>query len=262
MTRASHAALAGANAVALLAMLVLNGLANALPLNGLNTGEIADLYPNLFVPAGLTFSIWGLIYAWLLAFVVFGAVRAGRRDRSSAFLAAIGPWFVVNGVANALWIVAWHWLRPGLALLLMFVLLASLLAMYKRLGVGARPVPAAERWLVHAPVSVYLGWITVATIANVTALAVHIGAPQFGLVPAVLTVVVLLTAVCIALAALGNRRDVAFAAVSVWAFVGIWLKRSGAPEPGSAIVAWAALAGIVVLVLAIAAVLLRGRRVA
>ena len=75
MNRASHAALAGANAVALLAMLVLNGLANALPLNGMNTGEISDLYPNLFVPVGLTFSIWGLIYAWLLAFVVFGAVH-------------------------------------------------------------------------------------------------------------------------------------------------------------------------------------------
>ncbi len=252
------------NAAGLSVALVCNGLANALPLNGMDTGQLSDLYPNLFVPVGATFAIWGLIYLWLLAFVGYGFALI-RQDRSDNPLAGIGPWFLVNMLANAAWIFAWHWQFVALSLVIMGVILASLLAMYLRLGVGRRPAPAADRWLVHAPVSIYLGWITVASIANVTTLAVQLGASPFGAAQGVATVAVMATALFIAARMLWARHDVLFALVVAWAFAGIRLERSGAAQEGSELVAAAALVGLVVVVAAslwtLVAQLRRGRAV-
>lgn len=259
MDRRTRLLWAALNALALTAALVANGLANALPLNGRNTGELSALYPNLFVPMGLTFSIWGLIYLWLLALVGFGFVLA-RSDRAATPLDALRPWFAVNCLANGAWIVAWHWMQVELSLALMGVILGSLLAMHGRLGVGVRPASAADRWLVHAPISVYLGWITVATIANVTTVAVDWGAPAFGTGPAVATVGVLAVAVAIAGRMLWARRDVLFSMVVLWALLGITLKRWGAPEDGSGLVATAALVGLVGLGVATVATAVRGAR--
>jgi hypothetical protein len=261
---ARHPPWAALNAVALVLALVANTLAVTLPLNGQDTGALSDLYPNLFVPAGLTFSIWGVIYSWLIAFVVYG-LASSRARAPEGPVATLGPWFVVNGLANAAWIFAWHWMLVPLSLAIMLVLLASLIVMYLRLGIGVRPTGAAERWLVRVPISIYMGWITVATIANVTALAVDLGAPSFGPVPAILTVVVLATAVAITAAMLWTRRDVAFALVVVWAFLGIYLARSASSEDGAALIATTALVGLVALglgVLAAAVAQLTGRAAA
>lgn len=247
------------NTLGLAVALVCNGLANALPLNGKGTGELSDLYPNLFVPAGLTFSIWGVIYLWLLAFVGYGFTLVGD-DRDRNPLALIGPWFLVNTLANAAWIFAWHWQQVELALVIMGVILTSLIAMYLRLGVGRAPAPRADRWLVHAPVSVYLGWITVASIANVTTLAIDLGATPYGTVQAGLTAGVMATAVLITGRMLQAHRDLLYAGVVVWAFLGIWLKRSSSQEDGSGIVATAALVGIVLLIVGMIAAKVRRRR--
>jgi hypothetical protein len=240
------------NAAGLGFALFANGLANALPLNGRNTGELSALYPNLFVPAALTFSIWGLIYLGLIAVVVYGFAGEASENRPSV-LEALGPWFLVSCLANGAWIFAWHWQLVGLSLGIMLVILGSLVAMYLRLGIGRRPTTTGETWAVRVPVSVYLGWITVATVANTTALAVDLGAPSFGQGPAMLTVAVLAAVVAITGAVLRTRRDLAFALVVVWAFVGIVLRRSGAPEVGSALVHTAATGGLVVVVLALLA---------
>lgn len=252
--RARSTTWAALNAVGLLVAIVVNGLAAGLPLNGMDTGALSDLYPNLFVPIGLTFSIWGVIYLWLLAFVVYGLARS-RSDEPGGHLERIGPWFLVNCSANAAWIFAWHWKLVGLSLALMLVILASLIAMYLRLGIGRRPADPGERWLIHTPISIYLGWITVATIANVTTLAVDLGAPAFGPVPALLTVGVLAIAVLITAGVLWRRRDVAYALVVVWAFLGIYLKRADAVEDGSGLVATAALVCLVALIVSVGAAL-------
>ena len=234
------------NVAGLAVALVCNGLANAIPLNGMNTGELSDLYPNLFVPVGLTFSIWALIYTWLLAFVGYGFVLA-RDDDPRNPLALIGPWFVVNTLANGAWIFAWHWQLVPLSVGIMLVILGSLVAMYQRLGVGVQPAPGSTRWFVHAPISIYLGWITVATIASVTTLAVDVGAPAFGAVPAALTAGVMATAVGIAGRMLWARGDLLYASVVLWAFVGIYLKRHDATDAGSGVVEAAAAVGLVLL---------------
>ena len=248
-----------ANAAGLVVALCLNGLANALPLNGITTGALSDRYPNLFVPMGATFSIWALIYTGLLAFVVYGAVLV-RSDRARTPLDVIGPWFVVNMLANAAWIVAWHWMQVPLSLGIMTIILGSLLAMYRRLGVGVSIVPAPDRWLVHAPISVYVGWISVATIANVTALAVDLGAPAFGTGPAVATVCMLAVAVALAARMLWAHRDALFALVVAWALLGIHLKRAASEAAGSPMVAGAALAGLGLLGVALGLAAVRARR--
>ncbi|MFT5584881.1 MAG: hypothetical protein ACI9VR_002469 [Cognaticolwellia sp.] len=259
MTKQSRLIWALLNAAGLVLALVCNGLANALPFNGLGTGQLSDLYPNLFVPVGLTFSIWGVIYLWLMGLVGYSFALI-RREQERNPLALIGPWFLVNCLANAAWIFAWHWQFVSVSLVVMGLILVSLVAMYLRLGVGKEPASAADRWLVHAPISVYMGWITVATIANVTTLAIDLGASPFGPIPALLTASVMSVAVLIAGRMLWAYRDVLYALVVAWAFLGIYLKRSTASEDGSQLVATAALIGLVVLGLGLLATVVRKLR--
>lgn len=244
MTRHKYA-FPALNTVGLILVLTLNGLANALPINGVTTGGVSDRYGNLFTPAGLTFSIWGLIYLLLTAFVVYGWVAA-RGDRDS-FSGRVGPWFFVSCLANSGWILAWHYRLLPLSLVLMLVLLGSLLAVYLRLGVGRGEVSRGAWAFVHLPFSVYLGWITVATIANITILLVSVRWGAFGLSPQFWTVAVIGAAIVIALAMAFTRRDIYFCLVVDWALIGILLKRLGdATVPDQAVVA-AAIAGIVMV---------------
>ncbi|MFZ5816157.1 MAG: hypothetical protein ACOY93_12795 [Bacillota bacterium] len=213
-----------ANLLAFVGTVVVNALANALPINGRNTGEISDLYPNLFVPWGATFSIWGVIYLLLLCFALYQA-RPTRGSVDVPPAEKVGWWFVVSCVANVGWILAWHYEMVALSLVIMLVILASLLTIYFRLGVGTKAVAKAEKYFVHVPFSVYLGWITVATIANVTALLVKLQWNRLGLSEVFWTVAVILIATGISLAMLWRHSDFSFAAVVVWAFLGIIMKR-------------------------------------
>ena len=213
------------NVLSFAAMVTVNVLANILPINNRTTGALSDSYPNLFVPAGLTFAIWGVIYLLLLLFSVYQL--KGFVKRRNASVDTIGIYFILSSAANIGWIFAWHYQKVLASLLLMLILLISLITIYIRLGIGRQKVTMLERWLIHLPVSVYLGWITVATIANVTALLVHAGWNGFGLSPVFWTVAVTAAALAITIAMLLTRRDAAYALVVVWALVGIVIKRSG-----------------------------------
>jgi hypothetical protein len=219
------------NLVAFLGTIAVNAMANALPINGKTTGELSEFYPNLFVPAGLTFSIWGLIYLLLAIFAIYQI--AAPTGKSADFLQRIGPLFVIASAANIGWIFLWHYQRVSASLVLMLILLASLLAVYLRLGIGIRAASWRERLLVHLPFSVYLGWITVATVANVTAVLVHVSWNRFGASQELWTVVVLIVAALITLAVLFTRSDLFYALVILWAFLGILIKRLAVDSPPS-----------------------------
>lgn len=144
-------------------------------------------------------------------------------------------------------------------------ILASLVVMFQRLGVGhwgpARPpAPPIQRWLVHAPISLYLGWITVATVANVTTLAADTGVSAFGSGPAWVTVAVLGVVVAITGRMLWARHDLVYAGVVLWALLGIFLKRSAATEAGSELVSSAALLCLVLVAVAMPASWARRRK--
>ena len=223
------------NVLAVVGTIAINGLANALPLNGLTTGEISDRFDVYFVPAGYVFSIWGLIYLALIGFAVYQALPAQRENPR---LRRVGYLFAVSCVANVAWLFLWHYERFLLTVVAMGTLLLSLIAIYLRLGIGRTRVPAAERWLVRVPFSIYLGWVTVATIANVTSLLDYVNWSGWGVSPEAWTVIMLIAATGIASAVSLTRGDVAYMLVIVWAFAGIGVKHAGTPVV--AIAAWAA----------------------
>jgi hypothetical protein len=235
------------NVLALLGTVVANGLANALPLNGQATGEISDRFDVYFVPAGYVFSIWGLIYLSLGAFVVYQALP-GQRDNPA--LRRVGYLFALSCVANVAWLFLWHYERFPLTIVAMLALLLLLIGIYLRLGIGRAPASTAERWFVRVPFSIYLGWVTVATIANASQLLVYLNWGGWGISPEVWTLIMLGAATAITAAVAITRGDVAYGLVIVWAFVGIAVKH--ADTPIVATTAWV-MTGVVVLVTALGA---------
>jgi tryptophan-rich sensory protein len=239
------------NIFAVIFALVLNGLANALPINGRNTGEISDSIPNLFVPAGLTFAIWGVIYLLIGVFAIFQARDIFKTQKEDMpFLEQIGPWFVIGQLANGVWILFWHYGQISISVAVMLVLLASLLISYQRLNVGRNLVAPAEKMAVHTMVSVYLGWISVATIANITALLVTEGWNRWGISEATWTVLVIIVAIILGVLMLIMRKDIAYTAVIIWSLIGIALKRSDPqfiPQPVIVAISWVGIAILIII---------------
>jgi tryptophan-rich sensory protein len=219
--------------VGLIATVTVNGLANALPLNGQATGDIINRDPVYFLPAGWVFSIWGLIYLALVAFVAYGLMPAGRRDPR---IQRLGPPFLLTCAANCTWLFLWHWERLPLSMVVMVGLLLALIACYGIAHAERGATSFVERVCLRFPFSLYLGWVSVATIANATVTLDRAGWGGWGMAPELWAAIMI--AVGAALAALIGigRNDPVYAAVFVWAFVGIAVR-----QRDTALVAWAAL---------------------
>lgn len=218
--------LAVLNSLGFLGTIIVNALANILPINDKTTAVLSNQYPNLFVPAGLTFSIWGVIYLLLAIFVIYGFIVAINKDvQESVFIEKINWLFVIASILNMSWIFAWHYENVPLSLFVMLLLLASLIMIYLRLNIGISESKTSEKYLVHLPFSVYLGWITIATIANVTALLVDIQWNTFGLGEQFWTILVIIVGVVITLLILFRRKDIFYSLVVDWALIGILVKR-------------------------------------
>ncbi len=231
------------NIAAALVALVVNGMANAIPLNGQTTAAISDKFPVYFVPAGYVFAIWGVIYLGWIAFVVYQALPAQRENPR---LRRIGWLFVLSCLANASWIFLWHYEYFPLTAVVMLSLLALLIAIYLRLDIGREQVSTLEKWCVDIPFSLYLSWISVATIANITDALYYWKSDVLGIAPDVWAVIMLLAASGIALAVALTRADIAFLLVMVWSFAGIAVKQAGVPLVANA--AWV-LAAVAVLMI-------------
>jgi len=211
--------------------ILVNALAVLLPLNGKTTQELSDALPNFFVPAGLTFSIWSIIYILWIVFAVYQARDLFKKEEiDMPFLSQISGLFILSGVANSAWIFLWHYEYVGYSLLIMVLLLCSLLAIYVRLNIGKAMVPMREKLCVHVPFSVYLGWITVATIANVTAFLVSVEWDGFGIDQLTWTILIIAIGTLLTYLMLVLRKDVAFSLVVLWAYLGIWMKRMTQPN--------------------------------
>lgn len=220
--------------------LTLNALANTLPINGLSTGDISDMFPVRFTPAGYVFSIWGIIYLGLIIYAIYQALPA---QRDNTRLQSIAWPFVVSNVANSLWILAWHYLQITLSLLIMLLLFATLLHIYHHLGTGRFAVERTEALAVRMPFSIYLGWITVATVANTTITLYNLGWQQGAAFWASVAIIVGLV---IGLMVLRRRQDIVYTAVLAWAFIGIAVAQWSAQ-----LVAWTAIVAAAVLLVMI-----------
>lgn len=201
------------NLILFAGMVVMNYLANALPLNGKTTGQLSDAYPNLFTPAGVTFSIWGVIYILLLIFCVIQFTTSYQ-----AVISRIGWLIGLTCVFNALWILAWHYERLPLSLILMLGLLVSLIW----INVFIRDLPDA---FIKAGFGIYLGWICIATIANVTALLVNFGWDGSAISGQTWTIIMILAGAVIVSVTIWRLENPFIGMAVVWAFAGIMIKR-------------------------------------
>jgi hypothetical protein len=202
---------------------VVNAAAVAIPLGGNTTAELSDRFPVLVTPANYVFGIWSVIYVLLLAFTVYQALPAQRTDpalRRLGFLPAI------TGILNAAWVLLWQYQVFALTVPVMLALLVTLILIYRRLRATDAPAgSAAFGWFVVLPFSVYLGWITVATIANISQMLYHAGYRGAPIGPDAWAFIVLGVGFAIAAITVVRHRDVAYGAVIVWAYLGIAVKQ-------------------------------------
>ncbi|MGA2614722.1 MAG: tryptophan-rich sensory protein [Spirochaetia bacterium] len=244
------------NAALILAVLVVNALAVGLPLNGRSTAAISAGFAALFVPAGYVFSIWGLIYVGLLAFGVFQLLPSRGEN---GLVRATDGWFALSCVANCAWLFAWHYGLYPLSLLIMAVLLASLVFAYAGLHrrAAAQTPTIAGRLLVRLPFSIYLGWITVASLANLSDVLSWANVAGLGQPNAVWASALCILAGLIGLIVATRYRDAAYSAVIVWALAGIIVKQA---EYG--LIVWASVTAIALAVFGLLLGFLLRRRLA
>jgi len=227
-----------------------NGAANVLPINGLTTAEISDRFRVFVVPAGYVFAIWGLIYLGQVGFLI-QTLRPSRLE--DPLLRQLGLLPALVGLLNGSWILLWHYEIFPATVVVMIALLGTLIWIYRRAGFEATAHPGSglsgsDRWLVQVPWSLYLGWITVATIANVAAVGNWAGVTTLGIAPELIAALVLAVGLAIAVTAVLRTGDVAYSGVIIWAYTGIVVKELS--TPWVPLVAGAAVVVMVVLALA------------
>lgn len=228
-------------------MIVMNALANSLRFNGLTTGDVSAIYNNNFVPAGFTFSIWGLIYLWLLIFLIalmFGLFIKGKgsnvfNTKSIEINSQIAWWFTLSNGLNSVWIVFWHYLHIGLSLVIMLGLLITLIKIYKSINEIGKGLNNWQRAIFVKPFSLYLSWISVATIANTAAFLTKLEFENVIWVSALLkiewplTYLVIVVAAALAFVFIKKQGDYVYALVIAWALFGIamrWLNEDSSQQ--------------------------------
>lgn len=207
--------------VTFLAMIIVNGLANILPINGQNTGQVSNYYKNLFAPAAITFAIWGIIYVLLAGHTLYqlGIFRGNKSEIKSNLLHKVGIYFSISSIANGAWIFSWHYHMIPLSMVFMIVILVYLILITKE--INEHELSIRKKIFIKLPFSVYFGWITVAAIANLVTLFVSLGWNSFGTTEWVWTAIVILVGAIIGSAITIKNRDVAYGLVILWAYIGI-----------------------------------------
>ncbi len=207
--------------VSIVATIAVNTLANTLPINGQNTGEISDRFEIFFVPAGYVFSIWGLIYLGLIIFAIYQALPG---QRTSLLQQRIAPAVWLAGAANIAWVFLWHYELFPLTLAAMLIILAALIYIFVQISSERKSMDTAQRWIVETVFAVYLGWISVATVANVSQVLYFFDWNGWGITGEIWAMIMTAVAAVLGLLMLWREKSIAYALVLIWAFVGIALK--------------------------------------
>jgi len=210
------------NLLAYILVLTVNFLANALPLNGQTTGEISNKLNVLFTPAGYVFSIWGLIYLLLGIWVLLQFAKSRRNLPVYQTTSAL---FVLSCILNSLWIFVWHYEFFAVSVVVIILLLLTLIRLYKKL------VAADVTFFQLLPFSVYLGWVSVATISNISYYLKYIEWGGFGIPESIWVLILLIAATWIALYMLIVQKNPIYPLVFVWAFIGIGVRNQDMNEP-------------------------------
>ena len=206
--------------VTYVAMVAVNFMANGLPINNRSTGEISDAYPNLFAPAGPAFFIWGLIYLLLGGYVIYQFLK--KEQKTEALLQKINPFFIATSLANISWIFAWHYDYIGFSVIIMAALLFLLIKIADI--ICNKEFSPLGKLFIWTPFSIYFGWITVASIANITVFLVSINWNGFGIADFIWTSIILLVGALIGILRMNKDKNIAYGLVLVWAYIWILYK--------------------------------------
>jgi len=224
MANNSSSILRYANILFFALTVIVNSLAGSTTIiGGRNTAQVSDANPTLITPAGYVFSIWGIIYILLGAFAIYQALP---KQQGKDYQKKIGWLFVLSSLINITWLFVWQLEYLAFSVLLIFALLLTLITIYVRIGVGKSQAQLGEKLAIHLPFSVYLGWITIASIADVAATLVSYNWNGFGISPETWTILVVAVALIITMLMLAIRKDVAFSLVVIWALIGIGVNHS------------------------------------
>ncbi|MFB2924136.1 tryptophan-rich sensory protein [Aerosakkonema funiforme] len=236
-----------ANLIAILAAFGINIYSNLFPPNGRTIGEISNtLFKNvLIIPANYAFAIWGLIYLGLISFAIYQFLPAQRQD---PYLRRSGYFLVMASLAQIVWVFVFEYELFARSLLAMLAILLPLIGIYLELGIAKRRVSRNQKWLVQVPLSIYLGWISVATIVNVAIALYSLGWNGGGISPQIWTAIVMVVAGAIAATIKVTRDDFAFPLVIVWALVAIAVRQANQPLISFTAVILALALGLLVLV--------------
>lgn len=209
------------NAIAFIVVVFINYLSNTGAINGKTIGGVSDSYTTLFTPASYAFSIWGLVYLLLLGFVLYGISVAFFLKSEDDFLITIGPWFLISSAANIGWIYCWLYDLTAASLGCMFLILISLLIIVVKNRMELWDAPFKTILFLWWPFVIYSGWISVASIANVSTFLQKINWDGFGVSPTTWTIVMILIAGLINLLVTWKRNMREFAIVGAWALIAI-----------------------------------------
>lgn len=228
------------NIGALALVLLFNYLSNVLPFNNLTQRDLSLIYPVLITPAPYVFSIWALIYLSLIAFSVYQALPGYREH---PLLKAVGLLFAASCLFNILWLFAWHYQQVGWSMIIMLFLLLTLITIYLRINAIESEKSIYAFLLVRFPFSLYLGWISVASIANLNVLLFDLGWLGVETGGVIFTMLMIIIAAIIALTVFTMKRDFIYVFVFIWAFIGIGA-RHGTDVIMITLTAWLAAAAI------------------
>jgi hypothetical protein len=212
------------NLVAFVLVIAMNWASSNLQINGNTVGSVSDGIPSLFTPAGYVFAIWGIIYLALGAFVIYGV---SKKQADNQLIDRIGPWFVINSLLNMVWLVSWlmeWWL---VSLVIIALMLVTLVIIYLRLNAFREDVRGKNFWFVLFPFSIYLAWISVATIANTSIIFVANGITSLGVSGTFWTIIMIIVATLLSNLMVVLRRDWFFPLVVIWAVIGIAVANEG-----------------------------------
>jgi hypothetical protein len=231
------------NLIFLVLTIFVNFLANYLPINGLSSGEVSDLYQNPFTPAGFTFSIWGVIYTLLIIFIIYQFIGKGEINQQFS----TGPYFIIASIANGSWLFLWHNQEILLSMLVILILPLSLFQIFKRLE-QYQNYSLSEYIGLKLPFSIYTAWVTVASIANFMALLVYFRNDWPANFLNIAAIIGILIGLAIAVKILDKYRNIAFAAVVIWAYIGIIGAQLSYQWPGMTIIITAGISILVIII--------------
>ena len=212
--------------VTFIVMIVVNALANIIPFNGMTTGQVSNLYPNLFSPAPMTFSIWGVIYVLLAGYILyqFGFLCKKEGTFNKELPEKISVFFSISSIANTGWFFVWHFNSIGISLVLIAVILICLIII--NINTGKAELPLREKIFIRLPFSIYFGWITVATMANGTVFLVSINWNRFGMPDWLWTIIILIIGLFIAGFTMLKNQNLGYGIAVIWGYIGILVKHT------------------------------------